>query len=234
MSTRRRVAVIGGGISGLATAYRIRQRAAGRGLEVDVTLLERDARPGGKIGTVADRGFLCEIGPTGFLDNEPATLRLVDDLGMRPRLQRSNDRARNRYILRRGRFHALEMNPIKFMRSPLLSKRGRFRLMREMFVPAKRDDREETAAQFGRRRLGQEFVDVMLDSMVSGIFAGDVNRLSIDAAFPKIPEMERRYGGLIKALQTKRHELRQAKAHARAAAKSKKPSAGATGPSPAS
>jgi oxygen-dependent protoporphyrinogen oxidase len=230
MSTRRRVAVIGGGIAGLATAFRIRHGAAQRGLEVDVTVLEREAKPGGKIGTVTDQGFAVEIGPTGFLDNEPATLRLVKDLGMQSHLLRSNDAARNRYILRRGRFHKLEMNPILFMRSPLLSPRGRFRLVAERFVPPKRDDREETAAQFGRRRLGQEFVDVMLDSMVSGIFAGDVNQLSIEAAFPKIPEMERRYGGLIKALMTKRRELREAKARARKTGQVERPREVTAGP----
>lgn len=209
--TARRVVVVGGGISGLAAAFQIRERARERGVEVDVRVLESDATPGGKVRSESAGGFLAEAGPSGFLDNEPATLRLVDQLGLRDRLLRSSDAARVRYIVKRDGFHQLQMNPVLFMKSNLLSRRGRLRVVGEMFVSARKGGGEETVGSFGRRRLGKEFTETMLDSMVSGIFAGDVDKLCIQAAFPKVPAMEDQYGGLIKAMRAKRAEVRQRK-----------------------
>ena len=235
MNTRR-VVVAGGGIAGLATAYRVRQRARERGIPVDVIVLERERTPGGKVGSVREGGFLSEAGPAGFLDNEPATLRLVDDLKLRGELQRSSDASRERYIWRGGRMHALAMHPVKFLRSPLLSWRGRLGVVGELFKPARQypsiysqgqlhlakagippaipvaDD--ETVAAFGRRRLGAEFSSILLDSMVSGIYAGDIDRLSLAAAFPKIVDLERNHGGLLRGMQAlKRQRRAAARAH---------------------
>jgi len=124
---------------------------------------------------------------------------------------RSSDAARLRYIVKRDGFHQLQMNPVLFMKSNLLSRRGRLRVVGEMFVPARKGGGEETVGSFGRRRLGKEFTETMLDSMVSGIFAGDIDQLCIQAAFPKVPAMEDQYGGLIKAMRAKRAEVRQRK-----------------------
>ncbi len=205
--TTRRVAIIGGGVAGLATAYRILRTASEQSFDVQVGVVESE-RVGGKIRTDVRDGYVCEAGPNGFLDNEPATLRLVDDLGLRDSLVRSHDSARRRFLLRRGTLHELEMNPVKFMRSPLLSRWGRVRAGCEFFVKPYRGDKDETIGEFGRRRLGKEFTQVLLDSMVSGIFAGDVDRLSLRAAFPRVAEMEQKYGGLLKALREKRREVR--------------------------
>lgn len=231
MNTRR-VVVVGGGIAGLATAYRVRQRARERGIPVDVLVLERERAAGGKVATVREGGFLSEAGPAGFLDNEPATLRLVDDLKLRTELLRSSDASRERYLWRGGRMHALAMHPLKFMRSPLLSLSGRLGVVGELWKPARRypavfgegelhlakagippeipvaDD--ESVAGFGRRRLGAEFTAILLDSMVSGIYAGDIDRLSLVAAFPKIVDLERRHGGLLKGMRALKKERRGA------------------------
>ena len=92
-----RIAIIGAGISGLATAYAIEQLAAGAGLEVETVVLEKKERTGGKIWSIREEGFLCEWGPNGFLDNKPMTLELCDRLGVRQRLLRSDDNARKRF-----------------------------------------------------------------------------------------------------------------------------------------
>lgn len=204
----RRVVVLGAGVAGLAAAYRIREQARERALDLEVLVLDAGAHVGGKITTIEEDGFVCETGPNGFLDNEPATLRLVDDLGLRDDLQRSNDAARRRYLVRKGQLVEMHMNPVKFMKSPLLSTAAKLRMAGEYWVKPKKDDADESVGAFGRRRLGREFTEVMLDSMVSGIFAGDVDRLSVAAAFPKIIDLEAKYGGLFRGMKAKRNEVR--------------------------
>ena len=218
MATRR-VVVVGGGVAGLSAAYRIRETARARGLEIDVRVIEAGNGLGGKIASIREEGFLCETGPNGFLDNEPATLRLVDDLGLRDSLQRSNDAARRRYLVRKGRPVEMHMHPVKFLKSPLLSLRAKLRMGMEYWVSPKQGTREETVGEFGRRRLGSEFTETMLDAMVSGIYAGDVDRLSVAAAFPKIVALEAEHGGLFRGMLAKRKEVRARKAEARAKAK---------------
>jgi oxygen-dependent protoporphyrinogen oxidase len=222
--SRRRVVVVGGGVAGLAAAFRIDRSARSEGLDVEVQLLEAEAHSGGKIGTVRESGFLCETGPNGFLDNEPATLRLVHDLGLDDRLQRSEDSARRRYLVRQGRLVEMHMHPVKFLRSPLLSRGAKLRMGLELWKSPRTDGADESVGQFGRRRLGAEFTEIMLDSMVSGIYAGDVDRLSVKAAFPKVVEMEQRYGGLFKALFKRNKERRQRRhAHEAAVARGEEP-----------
>lgn len=215
---RARVVVVGAGIAGLAAAYRIREQARARGVELDLRVLEAGTDIGGKIDTLEEDGFLCETGPNGFLDNEPATLRLVDDLGLREDLQRSEDASRRRFLVRDGKLVEMHVNPVKFLRSPLLPLSAKLRMGGEYWVKPKRDDADETVGDFGRRRLGREFTEVMLDSMVSGIYAGDVDRLSVAAAFPKIVELEGKYGGLFRGMMAKRREVRARKKAGREAA----------------
>ncbi len=206
----KRVAVLGGGIAGLATAFRIRQEAQRLGAPVQITVVEAGAKPGGKVQSLREGGFVCEAGPQGFLDNEPATLRLVDDLGIRDRLLPSRKAAARRFIYRKNKFHELAMSPPKFLASSLMSWGGKFSMMAEFFRAPKTDGEDESVRSFGERRLGKEFTDVMLDSMVSGIHAGDISRISISAAFPKIAVLEREYGGLFKGMLAKRKEAKKA------------------------
>lgn len=200
------VIVIGGGIAGLATGWRVQRAAASESLDVNVTVLECEDMPGGKVLTSVDDGWVFEGGPAGFLDNEPATLRLVKDLGLDGRLLSSRDAARRRFIVRKNRLREIHTHPLKFMTSSLLSLRGRLRMVGEMWKPARRDGGEESVADFGRRRLGKEFTEVMLDSMVSGIHAGDPETLSVQAAFPKVARLEERYGGLLRGMRALKKE----------------------------
>jgi oxygen-dependent protoporphyrinogen oxidase len=207
----RRVIVVGAGISGLAAAWRIREQARKRNVDLELTVLEASASIGGKIDSERDGDWLCETGPNGFLDNEPATLRLVDDLGLRDSLQRSNDASRRRFLVKDGQLVELSMHPVRFLKSDLLSRRAKWRMAGEFFVPRRKSDTDESVGDFGRRRLGREFTEVMLDSMVSGIYAGDVNRLSVRAAFPKVCELEREHGGLFKGMFARKKQNKQAR-----------------------
>ncbi|MCM2265502.1 MAG: protoporphyrinogen oxidase [Desulfuromonadales bacterium] len=195
-----RIAIIGAGISGLATAHAIERLAAERSLNVSVTVLEREARTGGKIWSIREEGYLCEWGPNGFLDSKPMTLELCERLGISDQLARSNDNARKRFIYSQGELHRLPENGPMFLQSNLISWRGKLRLAGELFVPPRRDDVDETLAEFARRRLGPEALDKLIGPMVSGIFAGDPETMSLQSCFPRIRELEREYGGLLRAM----------------------------------
>ena len=205
------VVVVGGGISGLATALAVKDLAAREAREVEVVVLEKAARAGGNLRTENVSGYLCESGPNGFLDSVPETLALVRRVGIEERLQPSSDDARRRFLYHRGVLHPLPGGIGAFLASPLLSWGGKLRLMGEPLVPARRrpPEEDESIRSFAARRVGAEAADVMIDSLVSGIFAGDPSRLSLRACFPKMYQMETEHGGLVKAMlagrRAKRH-----------------------------
>ena len=196
----KRVAIIGAGVSGLATAYALEKGAQAQNLDVQITVIEKQPRSGGKIWSRHEEGYLCEWGPNGFLDNKPATLELCKALAVDDTLLRSNDNARKRFIFSDNMLHRLPENGPMFLGSKLISWPGKFRLAGEMFVPAKKDDRDETLAEFGRRRLGGEALDKLIAPMAGGIFAGDPETMSLKSCFPRIAQLEQEYGGLLKAM----------------------------------
>lgn len=195
-----RIAIIGAGISGLAAAYAIERSAKAAGLEARTVVFEKESRTGGKILSIREEGFLCEWGPNGFLDNKPMTLELCDRLGIRDRLLRSDDNARKRFIYSGAELHRLPENGPSFLRSKLISWPGKLRLAYELLVPPATGDQDETLADFGRRRLGAEALDKLIAPMVSGIFAGNPETMSLKSCFPRIYQLEREYGGLLKAM----------------------------------
>ncbi len=216
-----RIAIIGAGISGLATAYAVEQQAAQADLEIETLVIEKELRTGGKIWSIQEDGFLCEWGPNGFLDNKPMTLDLCRQLQIDQQLLRSDDNARKRFIYSDRTLHRLPENGPSFLKSKLISWPGKFRLAGEMLVPPRRDEEDETLAEFGRRRLGSEALNKLISPMVSGIFAGNPETMSLKSCFPRIHELEQEYGGLIKAMmklaKKKRAEQKAGKAVASAA-----------------
>ncbi len=217
----KKAIVVGGGISGLATAYLLREEAKLAGLDLQVTLVEKDTRLGGKIWSIKADGFLCEWGPNGFLDNKPQTLDLCKRLGADPQLLRSNDNARKRFIYSGGRLNQLPENGPSFLKSSLISWPGKLRLAMEPLIPQYHSDVDETLAAFGRRRLGEEALNKLIAPMVSGIFAGNPETMSLKSCFPRIAELESQYGGLIKAMirlaKKKKQEIAEGKVVASAA-----------------
>jgi oxygen-dependent protoporphyrinogen oxidase len=197
----KRVIVVGGGIAGLSTAWALRWREPGAQLIV----LERGARTGGNVRTESVEGYTCEAGPDGFLDNAPDTLRLVRQIGLEKRLLPSLDAARKRYIFRNGRLHEVPLSPPAMLTSRLLSPLGKARLLCEPLA-RRRPDGDESIHDFAARHIGEEAASILVDSMVSGVFAGDARQLSLRACFPKMYEMESQYGSLVRALIAKRRE----------------------------
>ncbi len=218
----KKAVVVGGGISGLATAWLLREKAHAAGIELEITLLEKERQAGGKIKSIRDDGYLCEWGPNGFLDSKPQTLDLCRALGVDGRLLRSNDNARKRFIYSEGVLHRLPENGPSFLKSDLISWPGKLRLALEPtpFI-ARAPKGDETLAAFGRRRLGDEALKKLIAPMVSGIFAGDPETMSLQSCFPRIAELEREYGGLVRAMvklaKKKKQELAEGKVVASAA-----------------
>lgn len=195
-----RVVIIGGGISGLATAFFIR----GQSPESQVLVYEKEPYLGGTMHTVEKDGFLFETGANGFLSNRPDTLELVHAAGADSLLLASSDAARRRFIFTK-RLHLLPESPGAFLASRLLSITDKLRVLGEPLVPPrKNDDRDESLQSFGYRRLGRAFTDIFLDAMAAGIHASTPERLSVRAAFPAVVTLEQDYGGLFKGMLKQR------------------------------
>ncbi|HET9450300.1 MAG TPA: protoporphyrinogen oxidase, partial [Aggregicoccus sp.] len=186
-----RVAIIGGGISGLALAHGL--RAAGQ----QVVLLEAGARVGGNIRTRAQDGFLTEDGPNSFMDKEPALRELIEALGLTPRLRPASAAARERFLYTRGRLRALPASPPAFLTADVLPLGARLRVMGELFTRRPPEGKDESLGEFGRRHLGRTATQVLLGGMQAGIFAGDLEALSVAAVFPKMVALEREHRSLI-------------------------------------
>ena len=197
----KRVIVVGGGIAGLSVAWALRWREPGAHL----TLLERGPRTGGNIRTEHVNGYTCEAGPDGFLDNAPATLHLVRHLGLEKRLLPSCDAARKRYIFRRGRLHQVPLSALEMVTSGLLSPLGKARLLCEPFS-RRRPEADESIHDFASRHIGAESASVLVDAMVSGIFAGDAEALSLRACFPRMWDLEAQHGSLVRAMIATRRQ----------------------------
>jgi oxygen-dependent protoporphyrinogen oxidase len=192
--------VVGGGVSGLATAFRIRERFEAHGQPVELFVLEAAERAGGKIRTELTDGFRMEWGPNGFLDGKPDTLALCRDLGIDQALLASSEEARKRYVFSCGKLHRVPETPVSFFRSQLLTLGGRLRVAGEAFAPKTPPGIDTSVSEFGNRRLGREAAEKLLDPMVSGIFAGDPAVMSLASCFPRIAEMEQEQGSLLRAM----------------------------------
>lgn len=196
-----KVAIIGGGISGLALAYRLRQYLA----DVDIQILESEKNIGGKISSIHEQGFIYESGPNGFLDSNPSTLNLSKELGLSSQLSPANDAAaKNRFLLLGGKLRLLPSSFIGLLTTDVLSLRAKFSLAMERFQPRKQDSSDESIYAFAQRRVGTEIAEKLVDPFVTGIYAGDARQVSYQAGFPRLAAMEKNYGSISKGLKSSR------------------------------
>lgn len=207
------VAIIGGGISGLATAYYLQTKAAREQHPLRYALFERADHLGGKIVTdhvpgFGDAPFVVEAGPDSFITQKPWATQLARELGLAERILGTNDHLRKTYVLHRGQptplpDGVLMIVPTRFMPfalSPLISPLGKLRMGLDLFIPAKPDDEDETLADFIRRRLGDEALDKIAEPLMSGIYNAEAERQSILATFPRFRDIEKHHGSMIKGM----------------------------------
>lgn len=196
MADPRQVAIIGGGISGLACAFRLRQ------LGVPVTLFEATERFGGLVGTAEKDGFLFESGPQSFQGTEKI-LELIRDVGIGSELCKADSRA-PRYVLRQGKLLKIPMSPPALLTTSLLGMSSRWKIISEPFRRTQPPSEEESIAQFVRRKFGHEILEYLVAPFVSGVYAGDPEKLSLRAAFPSLEEWEREYGSILRGAMKSR------------------------------
>jgi len=206
VAEQSKVAVIGGGISGLTSALTLQDRGHA------VTVLESRPRLGGVICSEREDGILFEGGPDSVLSAKPATFQLLERLGMTERIVSTRTDGGGTFILRDGNLVPLPqglsmMVPVdvrEIARTRLLSPAGKIRMALEYLVPARSDDSDESIGDFVRRRLGKEALEFLAEPLLSGIYAGDVDQLSLAATFPRLRDAEREHGGVIRSVRASR------------------------------
>ena len=209
--------VIGAGLSGLTAAHRLVERTRASRRPTEVVVLEARGRIGGAIWTDRVDGFTLEGGADSFITSKPEARELCRSLGLGDRLVGTDDRFRRSFVVRKGRLVPVPegfqlMAPRRLgplLASPILSWRGKLRVLLDLVRPARRDDADESLASFVRRRLGREALDRLVQPMVGGIYTGDPRELSMAATMPQFLRMEREHGGLIRGA---RHQHRLSRA----------------------
>ena len=196
------VAIVGGGIAGLATAYELSRRRR------SFVVLEQATRAGGVIISEEASGFTIDGGPDALLIQKPAAIALCEELGLGGRLVTTRP-PRLAYIQRRGRLYALPAGSVlgiptqvrPFVETGLFTWPGKMRMGAELFVPRRDRDDDESIGAFMRRRFGSEATAFLAEPLLAGIHAGDVDRLSMKALFPRLVEAEQKYGSLLRAFR---------------------------------
>ncbi len=202
----RRIAILGGGLTGLAATHRLIELRGDRPL--DIHLFEAGSRWGGLVGTIERDGYLIDTGGDSFITNKPGALQLCQRLGLSDSLQATEAKYRGALVLYDGRpypvpegFQLLSptaMWPI--LKSPILSTWGKLRMGWEYFIPPRKEQGDETLASFVRRRFGSEALDRLVQPLVGGIYTSDPEKLSLQATMPRFLVMEQKYGSLLRAM----------------------------------
>ncbi|HLF27454.1 MAG TPA: protoporphyrinogen oxidase [Anaerolineae bacterium] len=214
---KKRVVIVGGGIAGLAAAYRLQQTAP----DAAITLVESEQRLGGKIVTERVAGFVIEGGPDSFLSYKPRGLGLCRELGLEDRLHGTNEKVHRTYVMRGQKLYPLPeglsgLIPSRFgpmLKTGLISPIGKLRMGLDYVIPSRSGNGDETLAAFVQRRLGRELYDRLIEPLLSGIYAGDGAELSLGATFPQLRQAELDHGSLIRGMLAAKQKSPSANGH---------------------
>jgi oxygen-dependent protoporphyrinogen oxidase len=203
-SSRKRVAVVGGGISGLATAHRLNELDP----QIDVSVLEKANRTGGVLDTQNRDGFLLEWGADNFITNVPWALELCRRIGFEDQLVQTDENHRGAFVVRNGRLRKIPQGFIVMAPSrvwpvittPILGPFAKLRMAGEYFVPKRNDNADESLAAFVIRRFGRQTYERLVQPLIGGIYTGDPAKLSLQSTMPRFRDMEKKHGSLIRAV----------------------------------
>jgi oxygen-dependent protoporphyrinogen oxidase len=203
LEEKKRVVIVGGGITGITAAYYLQKYAKGQNLSIDVKLVEASHRLGGKIQTVIQDGYVIERGPDSFLARKQSASRLAREVGMADQL--ISNTAGKSYVLVKERLHPMpggsimgiptEVGP--FVTTGLFSMKGKLRAAADFVLPRSNPAEDQSLGQFFRRRLGDEVVENLIEPLLSGIYAGDIDQLSLMSTFPQFYQVEQKYRSLV-------------------------------------
>jgi len=214
---KKRITIIGGGISGLAAAYELSLRNRNRTRPIEIELLEQAPAVGGKIVTRRENGVLIEGGPDCFIQEKPWALQLVRELGLAGELLNTSAETSGTFVFDQRALHRLPegvmmMVPTKpgpFLKSKLFSWPGKLRMAAEVLIPRRREQGDETLAAFVNRRLGREALEKLAEPLIAGIHAGDPDNMSLLSTFPRFLELEKEYGSLIIGMLKRQRQMRR-------------------------
>lgn len=212
IGTIDRIVIIGGGISGLSSAFYMQREAERQGRDVHITIVEAAPALGGKINTLQQDGFVIEKGPDSFLARKQPIIDLAQELGLEEELTATNPEAKKTYIMHQRKLHPMPpglvlgvpTEPGPFLKSGLISWGGKLRALMDMLLPAGKEQGDESLGGFLERRVGTEVMRRIAEPLLAGIYAGDLKKLSLQATFPQFAASERKYGSLIKGMQHNR------------------------------
>ncbi|WP_027484646.1 protoporphyrinogen oxidase [Rhodanobacter sp. OR87] len=211
-------AIIGGGITGLTAAFYLQRRLEDMGSAPRLALLESEPRLGGKIRTTIRDGFLMEHGPDSFVASKKSAYQLVQDIGLENELVRNHTgqafiaRGDRLYPIPAGTMMGIPVRLWPLLRSPLLSPLGKMRVVQDLFWPRKETGGDQPVGDFFRRHLGNHIVDRLIEPLLSGIYAGDIDHYSLQALFPQIHQLSKNRRSLIRAMSGAYAHVKQAPA----------------------
>lgn len=220
MSERKKVVIIGGGITGLSAAYYMQKEARENGLPLDIFLIEASTQLGGKIQTIRRDGYVIERGPDSFLIRKKSVDQLASDLGLADELVRNA--TGQAYILLHGKMHAIPAGAVMgiptevmpFVTSGLFSLSGKLRAAGDLFLPRSGIIGDQPLGAFFRRRFGTEVVENLIEPLLSGVYAGDIDHMSLESTFPQFYEVEKKHRSLILGMRkTAPKQLPQKNSH---------------------
>ena len=209
----KKIVIIGGGIAGLAAAYRIHEEIS-QDCPVNCILLESSEKFGGKISTMRFDGFVVECGPDSFISQKPQAIELCKKLGLADQLTGTNPDHSNTYVYLNNKLVTMPdglslMIPTKFMPfifSPLFSWSGKIRMGMDLFIPKKKNNDDESLASFVKRRMGEEALQKMAEPMLAGIYASNPELMSINSTFPMFVQTEQKYRSLILGMLARKRQ----------------------------
>lgn len=215
-----KVAIIGGGITGLTTAFYLHQLGQGK---IEYVLIDNASRLGGKIISDRENGFVVEGGPDSFITQKSGALDLCKALNLNNELLGTNDAARKVFVWSGGKLRQMPEGvmliiPTKimpFLKSTLITWPGKMRMGLDAFIPRRKTDDDESLAHFVRRRLGHEALDRIAEPMIAGIYVADAEHLSLKATFPRFLDMEKKYGSLLRGMLAQKYAAFKAKRQAK-------------------